>query len=752
MGAPAEVLEEIFTVIEGGRTIGTAAEVIQFPSDNGSTTYTAVNKTFQSTNGTGLNYWVSAVVEGASAISAGALMIVTGIPEFVALAVPCLGIGVGTALYNIDPEGWTQLAANLEGAGLTIKGKVVSFLTDNGIVNFPPTAIELLIQELDRLGFLEGIDDKADIESTTGLDQSVIDALPLSCAESLMFYGTYISGPGEGASAPGEYASVTATSPVIYFVIEDNNNYIPYACSKEAFTAYTTSHNNGGEYHRTFIGERATFNDEEFYYIQIAGASTSDMVTYMTLEPNVLSSYFASEAAYVVLFGDITEGKNKGYYQKGAIRPDPDVAFPLQYPDWIPFEFPDLSGWRIPMVYPAQYPTLLPETEPYQKAAQNPQADPDAEADKGIDTLEDPNKNPANNTEPSPTPDPDPDPQPEPDPLPDDDINPNPDPIEPDPTPGPSPIIPIPVLPSTVSSSKLFTVYNPTSAQLDSLGGYLWDDNLIEILKKIWQNPLDGIIGLSQVYCTPTTGSTHNIILGYLDSGVSSKVVTDQFKTIDCGSVSIPELNQNATDYNPYTSIHLYLPFIGITELDVTDFMNGSINVKYHIDVYTGSCLAEVKVTRSPDVPNGGIVYTFSGNCSQQLPLTSGEQKGMLSALMSAVGIGLGVASGGALGAVAVAGGIGNMLSREMLHVSHSGNLSSNSGIMGQKKPYVIINRQRPYNANGYNRIYGFPINKTVFLGNCTGYVKVKKCRLTSAATDEEKTEIETLLQNGVIM
>lgn len=753
MGAPAEILDEIFTVIEGGATVGTSAEIIQFPSDNGANTFTAIRKTYQGTNGTGLNYWVSAVASGASAISAGALMLTVSIPEFIALAVPCLGIAVGTAFYNIDPDGWTSLALKISNAGYTIQNKVVAFMTEKGILNFPPDVIQLLIQEMNEKGLLDGIDDHASISDTTGLDQTVIDAIPISCSESLMFTGNYISGHGSSETdPPKEYAAVIGSSPVYYFALQSGNSLAPYACSLEPFTLECYTHNHGGEYHTTRTSTHYTFNNEDIYLVQAAGSNTTDSVFYLTISPEDIGFLYPDQVAYVILYGEIDENLNKKYFQKGANIPDPEQPFPLQYPDWIPFEFPDIPGWQIPEVYPVQYPSLLPPEEPYQEPAQDPQADPDAEAEKGVDALEDPNKNPANNTDPSPTPDPDPDPQPEPDPLPDDDINPNPDPIEPDPTPGPSPIIPVPVLPSTVSSSKLFTVYNPTSTQLDSLGGYLWDDNLIEILKKIWQNPLDGIIGLSQVYCTPTTGSTHNIILGYLDSGVSSKVVTDQFKTIDCGSVSIPELNQNATDYNPYTSIHLYLPFIGITELDVTDFMNGSINVKYHIDVYTGSCLAEVKVTRSPDVPNGGIVYTFSGNCSQQLPLTSGEQKGMLSALMSAVGIGLGVASGGALGAVAVAGGVGNMLSREMLHVSHSGNLSANSGIMGQKKPYIIINRQRPYNANGYNRIYGFPINKTVFLGNCTGYVKVKKCRLTSAATDEEKTEIETLLQNGVIM
>ena len=92
------------------------------------------------------------------------------------------------------------------------------------------------------------------------------------------------------------------------------------------------------------------------------------------------------------------------------------------------------------------------------------------------------------------------------------------------------------------------------------------------------------------------------------------------------------------------------------------------------------------------------------------------------------------------------------MTSQEMLHVSHSGNLSANAGIMGQKKPYLIINRKRAYTANSYNRYYGYPANKTVSPGNHSGFLRLKAGRLQSAATEQEKNEIYELLSRGVIM
>lgn len=767
MGAPAEILEEIFTVIEGGQSIGQAAEIIQFPSDSGTQTFTAVQKTYQSTNGVGLNYWVAAVAQGTAAISAGALMVTVALPEFMALAVPCLGIAVGTAWYNIDPEGWTNLANQLMEAGWTIKQKVVGFMTEAGTIAFPPEEINILKDELVRLGAFEhgaqypnyqpapeeGIVVESNITVREMINYAlskisnmiVVDSIAKNqLANILLQYNDYASlvymNPYPGYSTPS-YGAIAQLNPVTDVMK-----------SSRVTPSYVIS-----------MGRQLQADG----FTHIIDFSISQSPSYMAqFDEYFLGSYKVNDIYHASsLNGTIINNENLQDYAKYPNEYDDIEEF---YPTWIPWEFPVIPGWSIPKVYPVQYPELLPEIEPYQDPAQNPDADPDAEAEKGVDALEDPETDPAVDPEAGKDVAEDEDVGDEDEDIPGDIETDTPNPIEPDPPEPVTPIIPVPSFPDSVGSNKLFTVYNPNASQLGQLGGYLWDADLIDQLKRIWQNPLDGIISLSQVYCTPTTGSPQNIILGFLNSGISAKVVTSQFKEIDCGTVTVPELKNNATDYNPYTGLHLYLPFIGITELDVNDFMGGTIGVKYKVDVYTGTCLAEVRMIRTKDVPNGGIVYTFSGNCSQQLPLTSGDARGLFSALLSGVGVALGIASGGATAAVAAGGAaakvhelssqaaIANegsgLVSREMLHVSRSGNLSANAGIMGQKKPYIIITRQNPYNANGYNRMYGYPCNKTVFLKNCSGYTRVKAGRLRNLATQDEKNEILQYLHTGVIM
>ena len=296
------------------------------------------------------------------------------------------------------------------------------------------------------------------------------------------------------------------------------------------------------------------------------------------------------------------------------------------------------------------------------------------------------------------------------------------------------------------SNNGLWSIYNPTINELKSLGSYLWSSNIIEILQKFLNNPMDCIISLHMIYATPSTNGKQNIILGYLDSGVSANVVSNQFINIDCGSVNTVEYFGDARDYvSPYTDVECYLPFIGIVKLKTEDIISSNINIIYTLDVLTGAILCKIFVTK-----NGAKqqLYTFNGNASVQIPLTGSDRTRLLSGAIT--GAMAGITAGGLIGAVAggVAGGLMGGTS-----IERSGNFSANSGALGIKKPYLIISRKTPYDADNYNDYYGYPSNKTVVLNSCKGFTRVKDIHVNIPnATNEEKNEIETLLKNGIII
>lgn len=299
----------------------------------------------------------------------------------------------------------------------------------------------------------------------------------------------------------------------------------------------------------------------------------------------------------------------------------------------------------------------------------------------------------------------------------------------------------------TGSASSLWAVYNPTQEQVNAFGAWLWDSNLVEQIKKLFSDPMQAIIGIHKVFATPETGAEQNIKCGYIDSGVPSKIVTNQYTTVNCGTVNLREYFGNVFDYSPYTEISLYLPFIGIVKLDVADVMRSSITVKYHVDVITGACLADVIVSRDG---YGGVLYQYSGSAIVTYPVSSGSYASALTGILSiAGGVATTIASGGALAPAAIGAAVG--MSRLHTDVQKSGSFTGAAGAMGAKKPYLIISRPQTAMPSSYKHLEGQPASHYTRLGNTSGYVKVKSVMVNGiSATDTELDMIQSLLMQGV--
>ena len=419
------------------------------------------------------------------------------------------------------------------------------------------------------------------------------------------------------------------------------------------------------------------------------------------------------------LIGSSVDGVKK---QDGATVP---TKFPLEipetYPTWTPTPLNKPDGAN--QIYPVE----MPDTNPSSEKTTKPQDD----AQKGKN--KDPENNPVIENSIINLPE----------------IVPN---IQPQPAPTidggdtPTPVIP----PIGVEATGFVALYNPTQSQLSSFSQYLWSDNFIDNFKKLFANPMDAIIGLHMIYATPSRGNEAEIVCGYAHSGVMSNTVNSQYIEIDCGSIKVNRYFGSVLDYAPYTKLQLYLPFVGIVDLDVNEIMGGTLNIKYRIDVLTGSCLARLKVTRGD---YNAELYNFAGNCAVQLPISGGSYSGIIANAIGVAGsVGATIASGGALAPVLVGSAVSSAINSHV-NVSHSGSLGSNAGALGIMKPYLIITRPKPAEADNFNVFYGKPSNKTVRLSSCSGYTRVKDVHVDNiVATDNELSEIEQLLKEGVII
>ena len=330
----------------------------------------------------------------------------------------------------------------------------------------------------------------------------------------------------------------------------------------------------------------------------------------------------------------------------------------------------------------------------------------------------------------------------------------------------------IPDLPQTsVTDSGLVTLFAPNNGQLRALAKYLWSDAFsLESFKKLFNNPMDCILGLSILPIHLPHGSAKEITVGNIISTVSCDVCSRQYVKLNCGTFT---MSRNAftggyLDYSPYPKAYLYLPFIGSQQIDIDEFMNTTIGVEYHIDILTGSMFCYV--TR-----NNKLLLTYSGNCAENVPLSANDFTSTISSMLSIATVGAGAvatiatagaaapalagASEAALGARTASSLIGagatgaGAVMNSKPSVQQSGSLGGGAGAMGCLYPYILFVAPRISLPGEQNKYTGFPSNKIVKIGSLSGFNVIEAVNLSvKGATDAEVSEIEAVLRNGVII
>lgn len=289
------------------------------------------------------------------------------------------------------------------------------------------------------------------------------------------------------------------------------------------------------------------------------------------------------------------------------------------------------------------------------------------------------------------------------------------------------------------------------SAELQSMQQTLWNMSIFDIttqFQKLVNDPLQCMISLAAMPVTPTIAATsEHVKLGSFDTGASGYRITNQYVVVDCGSLVLSEYWGSALDYAPYTDIEIFLPFCGMKTIRIEDAQALTLTLKYYVDVLTGSCVAFLKCGQS-------VLYTFTGNCMQHIPVTSQSSDLLKNSISAAGALGVGMMTGNPAAAASGAayGAINTATSKN--HVQRSGDLAGSAGILGDFTPYVIIHRPIQSLAREYNKFKGYPCNITYTLSNLSGYTEVEHVHLTgiSGATESELNEIESLLKSGVII
>lgn len=310
-----------------------------------------------------------------------------------------------------------------------------------------------------------------------------------------------------------------------------------------------------------------------------------------------------------------------------------------------------------------------------------------------------------------------------------------------------SDVVPLPSLPEkSALSSGFISIYTPLAGELISLSTYMWSDTFIDGVKKLYANPSDSLIMLGIIPINIPGVIDSDVKIGGISTGISMHKATAQFIEVDCGTINLNEFFGSCFDYQPYTQLQLYCPFSGYHEIDTDVCMSNSLNLRYNFDILSGTYIAYLLV-------NNSVMYQWSGQALTVLPTSAYNIDALIKgAVATTASVAGAVATGGALAPIAGAMTVASVTSMKP-NVSHGGDVSSSSALLSVREPHIIIKRPRQVLPADYNKTSGYPAMYTATLSDLTGYTEIYNIHLEDmSCTDNEKSEIERLLKEGVII
>ena len=336
--------------------------------------------------------------------------------------------------------------------------------------------------------------------------------------------------------------------------------------------------------------------------------------------------------------------------------------------------------------------------------------------------------------------------------------------------------VPIPDKPTMGSANAGFvTMYKLGLAAINMFASDMFADSVWDAVKLFFGNPMDFLVGCMLLPFEPHTGSSYRPKFGLVTFEHAYPAVDEQYKDIDCGTIQVNKYWGSCFDYEPYTKIQIWLPYIGYRDLPVDEIMGMSLNVKYRVDCLTGDCIAFISTgtngATGPEIPR--VIAQYYGNCGVRIPFGSVSFDSAVAASINLIGaaasVGLSSGNGGMVsgneGGKAVDEGFSSPSSAGLVNatigvvsglkpnVQKGGAAGASSGYMSVQKPYLIRRIPRQNLPHDFRSLKGYPANISGKLSNFSGLAVVDDIQLNDIpAMETERREIMQWLTGGVLI
>ena len=209
-----------------------------------------------------------------------------------------------------------------------------------------------------------------------------------------------------------------------------------------------------------------------------------------------------------------------------------------------------------------------------------------------------------------------------------------------------------------------------------------------------------------------------------------------------------------------FVKYKLYLPFVGIVDLDGNIYVDRTFTIKVTYDLRSHNMkyylFADNKLVQTYEA-SLGVAMVIMGNdtsakASQNLQSVLGMTRGVSSLALS---------MGAPVNPVGIASSIGDMamnVGSTIVNMNKeapttiSGNISPASACNDIFYPYLIIQTQEHDYPTKLVNQFGMPCNVVNLIGNSRGFTIADNINLQGNMLDEEKKEIISLFKGGVII
>ena len=304
-------------------------------------------------------------------------------------------------------------------------------------------------------------------------------------------------------------------------------------------------------------------------------------------------------------------------------------------------------------------------------------------------------------------------------------------------------------------------------SKLQSLRDFLFSETFLNNIARIWENPGENIIDIAYYpidsAALSLAADTAKIVIGNIGSDVTALTFSNSAPNyFFAGEYTVNPYYNSYLDYEPYTSVSIYLPYIGIKPLNASKITGHKLSVAYSFDFGNRLITAHIGVDGNMTLSSGnvgnfideftagfGVAFPMSGTGNNQIAMNVLNAVGTVAT--SAASIAGGVATGSVKSIVGGVEKLGGVLG-DKIHGENYGSLSPTTGLYSPQCPYLIINRPITAEPSEYKNMYGYSAAYSAKISAFSGFLQCGDVRLKSdgTMTEREQQLIIDTLQGGI--